>query len=171
MSDDRRVLVGRIVGVHGVRGDLRIESWTEPRERIFGYQPWLLTQAGQEQQIDGALGHPHGKGLLAELPGIDDRDAASKLVGAEIRVPRRVLPDPPNGEYYWVDLEGLTVENLQGVVLGKVAKLLPTGANDVLMVRDQASGKERLLPYVPDRYVKQVDLAAGRMVVDWDPDY
>jgi 16S rRNA processing protein RimM len=167
----RRVEVGRIVGLHGVRGGLRLESWTEPRTRIFQYRPWTLVMpTDEEREFAGARGEAHGKGLLAELPGIDDRDQAQALQGARIFVPRSVLPALAEGEYYWTDLEGLEVVTLDGTGLGRVSHVVATGANDVLVVREN-SGRERLLPFVPGQYVKDVDLAAMRIVVDWDPDF
>lgn len=170
MSDQRRVLLGRIVGVHGVHGAVKIESFTEPRTRIFEYRPWLLErQAGRFEEVDGASGHAQGKGMLAMLPGVDDRDAAAALLGAGIWVSRTALPELPAGEYYQTDLEGLQVLNLEGDDLGRVSHLFDNGAHDVMATRD-GSGRERLIPYVIGRFVKQVDLAAQRIVVDWHKD-
>ena len=167
---DRRVLVGRIVGLYGVQGWLKIESWTEPRLRIFDYRPWLLgTAPGTETQIDGANGRSQGKGIVAHLPGIDDRDLAAALVGQDIYVAREQLPATVAGEYYWTDMEGLEVLTTDGVVLGQVSHLFATGANDVVVVRD--SERERLIPFIQGSVVQSVDLSAQRMVVDWDPDF
>jgi 16S rRNA processing protein RimM len=166
----RRVLVGRIVGLYGVQGWLKIESWTEPRTRIFDYQPWLLTTApGAEIEVGGIKGRPQGKGLICYLPDVDDRDKAAALVGRDIYVSREQLPPPARDEYYWVDLEGLEVVTTQGVLLGRVSHLFATGANDVVVVRD--GERERLVPFVQGVYVHSVDLSGGRMVVDWDPDF
>ena len=166
----RRVLVGRIVGLYGVQGALKIESWTEPRIRIFDYQPWQLTTApGQAIEVAGIKGRPQGKGLICSLPGVDDRDKAAALVGHDIYVGRELLPPPGEGEYYWVDLEGIEVFTTEGVSLGRVSHLFATGANDVVVVRD--AGRERLVPFIQGVYVHLVDLSAGRMVVDWDPEF
>jgi len=166
----RRVLVGRIVGLYGVQGWLKIESWTEPRTQIFKYQPWLLEKApGEMMEIGGINGRPQGKGLICQLPGVDDRDAAAALVGLDIHVARELLPPPAKGEYYWVDLEGLEVVTTEGVSLGRVSHLFATGANDVVVVRDGT--RERLVPFVQGTYVRSVDLSGGRMVVDWDPEF
>src|SRR5690606_14543145 len=103
----RRVLIGRIVGLYGVQGWLKIESWTEPRLRIFDYQPWLLgTAPGAETQVDGVKGRCQGKGIVAHLPGVDDRQQAAALVGQDIHVAREQLPPIAPGEYYWADMEG-----------------------------------------------------------------
>lgn len=166
----RRVLIGRIVGLYGVQGWLKIESWAEPRMRIFDYQPWLLsTESGAETQISGAKGRQQGKGMVAQLPGIDDREQAAALIGMDIHVAREQLPPPGKDEYYWVDLEGLEVVTTEDVPLGRVSHLFATGANDVVVVRDGA--RERLIPFIQGSYVRLVDMSAKRMVVDWDPEF
>lgn len=169
-GDGRRVLLGRIVGVHGLRGEVKLESWTEPRLRILDYRPWLLeTAPGEVKQIGRVQGRAQGKGVVASLPGVADREAAAALIGANIYVPRPALP-ALQGEFYQEDLAGLAVVNLAGVSLGKVSHLFDTGANLVLVARD-GDGRERLIPYVPDVYVQAVDLKAGRITVDWDEDF
>ena len=166
----RRVLIGRLVGLYGVQGWLKIESWAEPRMRIFDYQPWLLSAApGVETQVSGVKGREQGKGMVAQLPGVDDREQAAAWIGTDIYVSRDQLPPPAEGEYYWVDLEGLEVVTTEDVSLGRVSHLFATGANDVVVVRDGT--RERLIPFVQGSYVRSVDLSAGRMVVDWDPEF
>ncbi len=166
---DRRILVGRIVGVHGVQGAVKIESWTDPRMQIFKYQPWILKSASGEVEISGCRGREQGKGMIAELPGHGDRDKAAALIGTEIWVPRSALPKARPGEFYWTDLEGLDVITVDGVSLGRVSHLFSTGANDVLVARD--GERERMVPFVVDQYVREVDFDAGRIVVDWDPEF
>ena len=162
--------MGRIVGVFGVQGEVKLESWTEPRERIFEYQPWLLVTApGAESEMRGVKGRTQGKGLVARLPGISDRDQAAAMVGSDILVSRDLLPEPAEGEYYWADLEGLEVVTEGGTSLGRVSHVIATGANDVLVVRGE--GRERLLPFVVGDCVKQVQRDTGRIVVDWDPEF
>ncbi len=109
------------------------------------------------------------RGWLRALPGVGDRDAAADLIGAEIWVRRSALPRAKRGEYYWVDLEGADVVTTEGVVLGKVSHLFATGANDVMVVRD--GERERMIPFVLKKFVHEVDLNAGRITVDWDPDF
>ncbi|HEX5961055.1 MAG TPA: ribosome maturation factor RimM [Rhodanobacteraceae bacterium] len=170
MNGGRRVLLGRIVGVHGVRGGLKLESFTEPRLAIFDYKPWLLERdGGRFEEIAEVQGHARGKGIVATLPDVVDRETASALVGVRVWIPRGALPDLPPGEYYQADLEGLRVVNTAGDDLGRVSHLFDNGAHDVLMTRDEA-GRERLIPYVMDVYVKSVDLDAGRITVDWHKD-
>jgi 16S rRNA processing protein RimM len=166
---ERHLLLGRIVGLFGVDGWLKVESYTEPRTRIFKYRPWLLRSAAGERELDGAKGRAQGKGIVASLPGIADRDAAAALVGTEIWIPRSALPKPKPGEYYWADLEGLDVVTIDGRPLGTVSHLFATGANDVLVVRD--GDRERMIPFVPGQFVQAVDLDARRLTVDWDPDF
>jgi len=166
---ERRVLVGRIVGVSGTAGAVKLESWTDPRMQIFRYQPWILKSAQAEREVRGCSGREQGKGMVATLPGVADRENASALIGTEIWVLRSSLPKPKDGEYYWTDLEGMDVANLQGVSFGRVSHLFATGANDVLVTRD--GDRERMVPFVLDQFVKQVDLQARRILVDWDADF
>jgi 16S rRNA processing protein RimM len=160
------VPLGFVSGVHGLKGWVKVHSWTQPREAIFGYQPWLIGDERREVRVrDSRL---QGKTLLAALPGVEDREAAAALVGASIAIQRDQLPELPEGEHYWSDLIGLSVETLSGCDLGRVERLQETGANDVLVVQGD---RERLIPYVPGRYVVRVDLDGRRIVVDWDSDF
>ena len=168
-ASEGHVLLGKIVGLFGVDGWVKVESYTEPRAQIFKYRPWLLKRPGGETEVDGAQGRAQGKGLVAALPGVGDRDAAADLIGAEIWVRRSALPRAKRGEYYWVDLEGADVVTTEGVVLGTVSHLFATGANDVMVVRD--GERERMIPFVLKKFVLEVDLNAGRITVDWDPDF
>ena len=169
MTDARTqpVILGRIVGLFGVRGWLKVYSYTEPREAVLDYKDWLLSRNGRWQRVVLAEGKRHGKAVIARLEGIEDRDAAAELTGSEIGVDRDTLPDPGEGHYYWADLEGLTVVHKDGTELGKVAYLMATGANDVLVVDGPA---ERLIPFVTGEVILDVDLAAGIMRVDWEWD-
>ena len=168
-SSERMITVGRLHGAFGVRGEVKLESFTEPGRAIAKYQPWILRDArGNERSCDGVREREGAKGLIATLAGVEDKDAADALRGTEVLVPRSVLPPPAPGEYYWVDLEGLRVVTTEGVVLGEVSHLLSTGANDVMVVRGE---RERLLPFVQPDYVKAVDFEAGTITVDWDPEF
>jgi 16S rRNA processing protein RimM len=168
-GSEKFVLLGKVVGVHGVRGELKLESYTEPRTQIFHYRPWRMRSAAGETVIEGGRGRAQGKGIVAELTGVTDRDAAMALVGTEIWVARSALPKAKPGEYYWCDLEGVEVVTLEGRSLGTVSHLVATGANDVLVVKD--AERERLIPFLPGQFVTEVDLEAGRITVDWDPDF
>lgn len=165
----RRILIGRIHGAFGVRGEVKLESLTEPQGNLVRYQPWILRDAaGREREVSGAKARVGGKGLIGTLPGIEDRDAAEALRGAELFVPRSALPPPKDGEFYWIDLEGLRVENLDGVDFGKAAFVFSNGANDVLVVRGD---RERMIPWLRPDFVRQLDFDAGRILVDWDADF
>lgn len=166
----RRILVGRVVGAFGVRGEVKLESWTEPRSAILGYRPWILRDPrGHERELMAVRGRQVGKGISAEIPGVEDRDAAEALRGTEVWVPRSALPRPAEGEYYWADLEGLDVVTTDGRPMGRVSHLFATGANDVLVARD--GDREWMVPFVRPQYVTAIDLEAGRVTVDWDPDF
>lgn len=164
-----QVVVGEVAGVYGIKGWLKIRSFTDPRDRILEYSPWLLTDhSGRGEQRAVRDGRRHGKGLIASLEGIADREVAAGLVGCEIRVARTQLGETAPGQYFWADLEGLAVETEQGTGLGRVERLLETGANDVLVVMGD---RRRLIPFLPEQVVKTVDLDGGRVIVDWDPDF
>lgn len=168
MSQERRILLGRILGAFGVRGELKLHSFTDPVSMAMKYQPWQLAHGGTERELSGVRGRETNKGMVITIPGIDDRDAAEALAGAEIWVARSQLPKPRPGEHYWVDLEGLAVVNMQGVALGTVSYLFETGANDVMVV---AGDRERLVPYIADQFIVEVDFDARRITVDWDADF
>ncbi|HEU0198387.1 MAG TPA: ribosome maturation factor RimM [Nevskiaceae bacterium] len=173
MSDGARIALGRIAGVFGVRGWLRVESWTRPVENLLQYHHWWLGSESwpEVQLVEGRI---HGRGLVAQLADpagvvLDDCDRAASLVGASVEVERRELPPAPLGSWYWADLVGLEVRGLAGEVLGRVDSLTSNGAQDVMVV---ACGARRLLiPFVADAVVHEVDLAAGAIVVDWAADY
>jgi 16S rRNA processing protein RimM len=161
-----RIVVGRINGVYGVRGWVKIYSHTKPLDNILHYSPWHLEQQGTYRTVKVAEGKPHGKGIIARLEGYTDRDAAAQLVGAEISVTRDQLPPLRQDEYYWVDLVGAEVINQQDISLGKITAWIETGANDVMVV--QQTDRERLIPFLIPQVVLAVDLIAKQVRVDWD---
>lgn len=147
---------------------MKVFSYTEPRGNIVRFREWTIEQHGRRRTIELEAGEARGKSVVAKLGGIADRDAAVELVGAEIVVERDALPPCEPGEYYWADLEGLAVRGLDGEMLGVVDHLLETGAHDVLVLSGDGS---RLIPFVAGRVVRDVDLDAGVIVVDWDASY
>lgn len=177
-----QIVVGKLTAPYGVKGWVKVHSYTDPPENIFGYGPWRLAGQHGERQATVVVvddHRVHGKGLVAHLQGIDDREAAATVCQRLVMVDGGGLPALPEGEYYWHQLTGLDVfSGAPGrpgspVLLGKVTGLLETGANDVLVVapcEGSLDQRERLLPYV-EACVLEVDLAAGRMLVDWDPDF
>jgi 16S rRNA processing protein RimM len=160
------VPLGHIAGVHGIQGWVKVHSLTEPREAIFEYQPWLLGEALEAVRV--RQGKKHGNRLIALLENADSREAAEALVNQSIAVYRDQFPELPQGEFYWTDLRGLAVRLEDGRELGTIDRMLATGANDVMVVRGE---RERLIPFILGEYVKRVDLDAGVVTVDWDPDF
>ena len=168
-AGQRMITVGRLHGAFGVRGEVKLESFTDPLHAIARYQPWTLRDArGHERSCEGVKVREGVKGLIASMPGIADRDAADALRGVEVLVPRSAMPPPADGEYYWVDLEGLRVVNEEGVDFGRVSHLFSTGANDVLVAQGD---RERMIPFVQPDYIRSVDFEAGLVTVDWDSDF
>jgi len=168
---DEMILVGRVSGLFGVRGWVRLHSDTEPRENILSYSPLYLEREGQWQAVEVMGGRKQGKAVVAQLGECTDRDAAALLVGARIAIRQEQLRDTEDGEYYWRDLLGLKVITLEKVELGLITRMMETGANDVIVVRAEEDGQERLLPFIQGDVIKEIDLEQGRMTVDWDPEF
>jgi 16S rRNA processing protein RimM len=169
LSAQQYIVVGEISGVFGVKGWVKVYSFTEPRENILNYSPWVLRKGSELKTVEVLEGGLQGKAVVACLANITDRDMAASLGGYEIIIDSALLPEPEEGEYYWRDLTGLRVETEQGIALGVVDYLLETGANDVLVVKD--GDKERLIPFLQGQFVKSIDLETGLMIVDWDPEF
>ncbi|TVO62342.1 16S rRNA processing protein RimM [Spiribacter vilamensis] len=165
---DSHVLMGEIAGVRGVNGELKVHSWTRPRENILDYPVWTLRRGDEVCDWTLADGGWRGKNLVARFDGIADREAARALLGSHVMVARALMPEAGPEAFYWFELQGLAVETLGGINLGVVSGLIETGANDVLVVRGE---RERLIPYTPGVHVQSVELDAGRMRVDWDPEF
>ncbi len=167
------VVLGRIVDAYGLRGWLRIHPFGDDPESWGSMESWYLNRDSDAEE--GWKSYPllelkaHGDGYVARLGGVDDRTAAEALRGIYFGAPRESLPQGEEDEYYWDDLVGLEVQNGEGVSLGRVEELMQGVANDILRVKDGA-GIERLLPFV-DAVVKEVDVAAGRMLVEWGADW
>lgn len=165
---DPFVVVGRVTAAFGVLGWVKVLSYTRPPDNLLSYQPWCLKRDGAwlPWALDGV--RLQGGTILAKPSAVTERNGASALVGSEIAVSRDVLPATDPGEYYWSDLIGLDVYTLQGIHLGRIERMIETGAHDVMQV---AGERERLIPFVRGVHVRDVDLAAGRVEVDWDPEY
>ena len=165
------IVVGKIGAPHGVRGWVKVHSYTEPVDNLFDYDPWYMGSSDRPTEWREAPvleAQEHGKAVIAHFKGCNDRDAAAEMRGLEIAIRRDQLPPTAEGEYYWVDLVGLKVLTLDGVDLGTVEELMATGANDVLVVKGE---RQRLIPYVLEHIVKEVDIKGGVMRVDWDPEF
>lgn len=167
----KRLVVAELVGLHGVRGGFKLRSHCDPPERLFRYKSLELRRGDRSLPVHWRSRNAVTEGFIVEIDGIGNRDEAALWLGAEISIPRSELPRLKPGQYYWVDLEGLQVRGVaDDFDFGVVQKVLDTGANLVIQVRDP-SGKERLIPFAEPDYVKSVDLDAGLVRVDWDPDF
>ncbi len=168
MKNQDTIQAGRITGLYGVRGWVKVYSYTRPRENIIQYSPWLVKLNGNWRSFEVAEGRTHGKGVIARLEGYEDRNAATGLIGADIALQREQLPELLEDEFYWSDLQGLEVRTDSGQSLGTVDYLMETGANDVLVVKGE---RERLIPYLRNDVILDVDLQNRVITVDWDPDF
>jgi 16S rRNA processing protein RimM len=170
-----KILLGKVGAVYGIKGWLKIHSFTEEPEAIFDYTPWSLKLGGKEQSIEITDWRKHNNGLIAKFANIEDRDEAQTFVGSEIFVDESLLPDLPEGEFYWRDLIGMSVVTDKGYDLGQVSDVMETGANDVLVVKanrnDGFGKKERLIPYILDQVIISVSMENKQICVDWDPGF
>ncbi len=168
--------VGRITGCYGVKGWVKIHSYTEPGENFLTFGDWKIRRRDALESIEFDQGRRHGKGLVAHIVGVDDRSLAETYRGLDVMAPADRLPTLEAGDYYWHQLQGLRVWCLDGdgrVLLGEVDHLIETGANDVLVVKateDSVDDRERLIPYLPGDVVTRVDLEQAEIEVDWFPD-
>ena len=168
IAKERRILIARMIGAFGVSGEIKCQSFANPVGQLLKYKPLIMSFNGNEQIIAELKGRVTAKGLVVKLPEITDRDAAQALHGAELWITRSQLPKPKDGEYYWVDLEGMRVVNRESVEFGTVSHLFETPANPILVVQGE---RERLIPFLMDRFIDAVDFQAGEIRVDWDADF
>jgi len=176
-AGDELVVVGRLLAPYGLKGWMKVYSFTEPMENLLDYERCLLQRNGESTEVEIEAGRPHGKGLVIKLRGVDTPEQARLYTNGELAVSVSLMPALDEGEYYWRQLEGLKVV-VQGDggerLLGRVDHLLETGANDVLAVvpcEGSIDQRERLVPWLPERVVLNVDLDAGVICVDWDPEF
>ena len=170
----QETVIGQVTSVFGVKGWLKVYSFTDPREGILGYRDWTLLQNGSRVSVRLEEGRRQGQSIVVRLKGIDDRDQARSYCGAEITVSTTDLPPLPEGEYSWYQLQGLIVYTVDGDCLGRVDHLIETGSNDVLVIRaceHSIDQRERLIPYLPEQVVTNVSLTEAVMTVDWDPEF
>jgi 16S rRNA processing protein RimM len=169
--------VGRITTVYGVKGWVKIHSQTEPAENIFSYHPWFIKTRHGVKSVVLKSWKPHGKGFVAQLSGVDDRSQAESLCPVDIAIEKSTLAELDEGDFYWHQLQGLRVISSyddKTYNLGIITRIMPTGANDVLVVvgDDQSIDQsERLIPYVLEQFVTEVDIDAGTIRVVWDPEF
>jgi 16S rRNA processing protein RimM len=170
VSADRNKLVrlGRIAGAHGIKGWVKVLSYTEPRDNIAGFDTWILDGPGGRRRVRVEDSRSGGSRITAKLEGSDDRDSAEALAGTDIYVERGALPACAPDEYYWADLEGLEVIGGDGRTLGRIDHLLATGRHDVLVLEGRP---ERMIPFVAGDVVRRVDLDNGVVEVAWDESF
>jgi 16S rRNA processing protein RimM len=173
---NRMLVVGKITGCYGVKGWVKIHSYTEPQENFLGFGRWMLQRRGAPEPIEFDQWRRQGKGLVAHIAGVDDRTLAESYKGLSVAVEEGSLPHLEEGDYYWRQLQGLQVwcrdaeAEQDRVLLGVVDYLIETGSNDVLVVkasRDSIDERERLIPYLPGDVVTRVDLEQAMIEVDW----
>jgi 16S rRNA processing protein RimM len=167
---ERHVEVGRLGAAHGVRGWLRVQSFTDPPQRLFEWRRWLLQPAdrkGPGREVKLLEARPQGGGWIAQIEGVVERDAASLLTGQMILVERELLPKPEGREHYRDDLVGFEAKNLEGALLGKVDHFIDTPANAVMVIKGE---REHLVP-VTTQHLRSVDVDARTLVVDWPEDF
>ncbi len=175
------MVMGRVIAPYGVKGWVKVHAYTEDKATLLDYAAWWIRLRAGSNTANSAAGsgwreypiaasREHGATLIAQLAGIGDREAAVALKGADVGVPRATLPTVEANEIYYADLVGLAVINRQGACLGKVSKVQNFGAHPVLSVMDEVTAVERMIPFVAV-YVDGVDVAAGRIDVDWQLDY
>lgn len=171
MKNDSRILIGQVSGCFGVKGWLKVFSYSDPRENITTYKDWI---------IDGKLYEPleskkNGKLIVAKLQGVDDKETAQTFIGKNIEIEKQQLVKLNKGTFYWRDLVGLEVSNTDGIVFGKVKSMLETGAHDVIIVKPNIQGdRERLIPFITGRSdddtIIKVDIENNTLLVDWHED-
>jgi len=169
----RRIVLGHVSGLFGVKGWIKVYSHTRPPENLLAFSEWSIGRQDSWRPFRVLDTRVQGKSLIARLADengtpLPDRDAAIPLLDLDIAIARDAMPDPESGEYYWFDLVGLGVINREGVALGEVKAMMETGANDVLVVQGE---RERLIPFVVDTFVDDVDLESRQIRVDWDPEF
>jgi len=175
MSIENQIILGKVGAVYGIKGWLKVHSFTDDTDAILDYFPWSLKLGNKTQTVEITDWRKHNKGLIVKVDNIDDRDEAQALVGSEILTSETSLPDLPQGNFYWRDLIGMNVVTTQGYDLGVVSDMMETGANDVLVVKanlkDGFSKKERLIPYILEQVIESVSIENKQICVDWDPGF
>ncbi|HLB42654.1 MAG TPA: ribosome maturation factor RimM [Gammaproteobacteria bacterium] len=164
-ADKAWIVIGRIGSIYGVQGWIKINSYAAFGANILDYMPWYLEDQNNWHRMEVENKKINGHRIIVKLSNIHTPEEARLLTGKNIAISRSQLPTLKSNEYYWSDLEALTVVHANGTIVGKVAYLIETGSNDVLVVKGD---KEYAIPYLPNKVIKKVDLVKGQIIVDWD---
>ncbi|MEZ9907077.1 ribosome maturation factor RimM [Vibrio sp. 10N.261.51.A3] len=174
-EQNNRIVMGKLGSTYGIRGWLKVFSYTDNAESIFDYSPWYLNLKGKWVEYKVESWKRHGQGYVCKLAGLDVREDAQLMTNFEIAIAPASLPELSEDEFYWRELFGMQVFTTKGYDLGEVTDLLETGSNDVLVIKanlkDAFGQKERLVPYLEEQVIKKVDREARRIEVDWDPGF
>lgn len=162
------IVIGRFGRPHGIKGFVTIQSFTDPRDNILRYTDWHVYMQQSWKPIKLLSLEVHIKAIIAQIDGFPGREAVAELTNIEIAVSKDQLAPLEPGEYYWHQLVGMTVVNQQGDLFGQVSDVMPTGSNDVLLVQGE---KKHLIPYLPGKYIVNIDDLERIITVDWDLDF
>ena len=166
MNNDKNVFVGKVSSPHGIKGWLKVISYTDPIENILSYKEWFINNEGGKKKFSIEDSRIQGKKIIVKLDGIEDRDSAEDLKNKEILVSRIDLPKLEENTFYWNDLLDLPVLDQKGKQIGKVDSLFETGSNDVLVIVNE--NKERfLVPFIMEEVIRKVDLVKEFISIDW----
>lgn len=159
------VVLGRLGRPQGLRGLIRVISFTEPESNILDYLPWHIQKNGNWVPIHIDNFQTQNQTILVKIEGYTEREAVAELTNCNIAVLREQLPKLPEGDFYWHELQNMMVQNKEGAILGQVVDIMPTGTHEVLVIQGE---KQHLIPYVPDIYIVKVDSVQRQITVDWD---
>jgi 16S rRNA processing protein RimM len=167
-NQENWIIIGRFGRPHGIKGFVTVHSYTEPRDNILKYVDWHALLNNKWQAIVPLRAEALNKSIIVQIEGYPERELVAQLTNIEIAVQQKQLEKLKPGEYYWHQLIGLNVFNQQGESFGQVIEIIPTGANDVLVVK---GNKKHLIPYLPGQFILDIDLQQQKITVDWDLDF
>lgn len=168
VDNEKYIVIGRIGSTYGVKGWLKLQSFTESQSDIFDYQPWYFNTKGQWTVFDCDDTKASAERLLIHVKGYDSPELAKQLTGIELATTRSQLPKLPEGEFYWHDLIGLDVYTTEQVLLGSVVNIISNAAHPLLEIKGE---KQHLVPLLFDKFILEVDLSKNKVIADWDPEF
>jgi 16S rRNA processing protein RimM len=167
LKNQNKVVIGCLGSVFGVRGQLKVNSYTTPFTNILEYPNWQIQHKGQWQPLAIENLKRQGNMIVLKIDGIDDRDIAKTFTNDLIAIERDELPDAEENEYYWSDLVGLKVITTNDFELGTIIEMRETGANDVMIIKGE---NRHLVPFIDD-ILQSIDLENKVIIVDWDHEF